>query len=44
MLRFTMYGKRKTIGYYDSYEEAENKYKELFHLREIEYKNNGIYG
>lgn len=43
MLRFTMYGKRKTIGYYSSYEEAENKYKELFSARESEYKINGIY-
>lgn len=37
MLRFTMYGKRKTIGYYDTYDEAENKYKELYNIRKEEY-------
>lgn len=34
MLRFSIDGKRKTIGYYNTYEEAENKYKELYEERQ----------
>lgn len=41
-LRFSMFGKRKTIGDFNSYEEAESKYKELYNKRIEEYKNVGI--
>lgn len=34
MLRFQEDGKRKTIGYFKTYEEAENKYKELYNERQ----------
>lgn len=34
MLRFTEDGKRKTIGYFKTYEEAENKYRELYNERQ----------
>ena len=37
-----MFGKRKTIGDFNSYEEAEEKYKELYNKRIEEYKKNGI--
>lgn len=33
-LRFSENGKRKTIGYYSTYEEAENKYRELYNERQ----------
>lgn len=33
-LRFSEDGKRKTIGYYSTYEEAENKYRELYNERQ----------
>lgn len=38
LLRFSLFGKRKNIGYYDTYEEAENMYHELFKIREEKYK------
>ena len=41
-LRFSMFGERKTIGEFNSYEEAETKYKELYNQRIEEYKNVGI--
>ena len=41
-LRFSMFGKRKTIGDFNSYEEAEAKYKELYNKRIEEYKKVGI--
>jgi hypothetical protein len=34
MLRFGEDGKRKTIGYFKTYEEAENKYRELYEERQ----------
>lgn len=34
MLRFGEDGKRKTIGYFKTYEEAENKYRELYNERQ----------
>lgn len=34
LLRFTDNGVRKIIGYYNSYEEAENKYRELYSQRQ----------
>ena len=34
MLRFGEDGKRKTIGYFKTYEEAENKYRELYDERQ----------
>lgn len=34
MLRFSEDGKRKTIGYFNTYEEAENKYRELYNERQ----------
>lgn len=34
MLRFGEDGKRKTIGYFNTYEEAENKYRELYDERQ----------
>ena len=34
MLRFGEDGKRKTIGYFNTYEEAENKYRELYNERQ----------
>ena len=34
MLRFQEDGKRKTIGYFRTYEEAENKYRELYEERQ----------
>lgn len=34
MLRFGEDGKRKTIGYFKTYEEAENKYRELYKERQ----------
>lgn len=34
MLRFTEDGKRKTVGYFKTYEEAENKYRELYDERQ----------
>ena len=34
LLRFTDNGARKIIGYYNSYEEAENKYRELYIQRQ----------
>ena len=34
MLRFTENGVRKTIGYFNTYEEAENKYRELYNERQ----------
>lgn len=33
-LRFSEDGKRKIIGYFSTYEEAENKYKELYEERQ----------
>lgn len=33
-LRFTEDGERKSIGYYSTYEEAENKYRELYNERQ----------
>lgn len=36
MLRFSDGGKRKTVGYYSTYEEAENKYRELYNERQRE--------
>ena len=33
-LRFSENGVRKTIGYYSTYEEAENKYRELYNKRQ----------
>lgn len=33
-LRFSENGKRITIGYFSTYEEAENKYKELYNERQ----------
>lgn len=33
-LRFSENGERKTIGYYRTYEEAENKYRELYNERQ----------
>lgn len=41
-LRFSMFGKRKAIGEFNSYEEAEAKYKELYNQRIEEYKKVGI--
>lgn len=38
MLRFSQFGKRKTIGYYEDYNEALNKYNELFNERKTQYK------
>lgn len=34
MLRFGEDGKRKTIGYFKTYEDAENKYRELYNERQ----------
>lgn len=34
LLRFSEDGKRKAIGYYSTYEEAENKYRELYNERQ----------
>ena len=34
MLRFGEDGKRKTVGYFKTYEEAENKYRELYNERQ----------
>lgn len=34
MLRFSENGERKTIGYFQTYEEAENKYRELYNERQ----------
>lgn len=34
LLRFSENGKRKNIGYYNTYEEAENKYRELYNERQ----------
>ena len=34
-LRFTENGVRKIIGYYSTYEEAENKYRELYNERQM---------
>lgn len=39
VLRFSFDGKRKTIGYYDTYEDAEKVYGELFKIREEKYNN-----
>lgn len=33
-LRFSEDGVRKTIGYFTTYEEAENKYRELYNRRQ----------
>lgn len=33
-LRFTENGKRKTVGYFNTYEEAENKYREMYNERQ----------
>ena len=33
-LRFSYGGERKSIGYYSTYEEAENKYRELYNERQ----------
>lgn len=41
-LRFSMFGKRKTIGEFNSYEEAEEEYKRLYNQRIEEYKKVGI--
>ena len=35
MLRFGEDGKRKTIGYFKTYEDAENKYRELYNERQM---------
>ena len=35
MLRFGEDGKRKTIGYFRTYEDAENKYRELYNERRM---------
>lgn len=34
-LRFSEDGKRKIIGYFSTYEEAENKYRELYNERQM---------
>lgn len=41
-LRFSIFGKRKSVGEFDSYEEAEKKYKELYTNRSDEYRKCGI--
>ena len=41
-LRFSMFGKRNTIGEFNSYEEAEEEYKKLYNKRIEEYKKVGI--
>ena len=35
LLRFTENGERKRIGYFNTYEEAENKYRELYNERQM---------
>lgn len=41
-LRFSMFGKRKAIGDFNSYEEAEEEYKRLYNQRIEEYKKANI--
>lgn len=43
-LRFSENGVRKTIGYYATYEEAENKYRELYEERQKRIDNEYITG